>query len=158
MVTHLPRSRGRGRAARGGGTLDTSTVQGPSRVVCKRSAGRVTNDSGSVSCSWGGKRLEQPQRSDPSAGIVSPAEKQNGGISVTSCHSLKNKLCFSPIKRQFFCMLKTLNEKVSRFLTGRAALSAPLQGRGGSESCFCKLLFWGREAAFVWTKWPKVRA
>lgn len=101
MVTHLPRSRGRGRAARGGGTLDTSTVQGPWRVVCKRSACRVTNDRAWVSCSWGGRRLEQPRRSVPSAVIFSSGEHKTDKLR-DFCHLESHKRFVFFIKRQFF--------------------------------------------------------
>lgn len=48
-ATHLVK-RERNKAGEGGsGTPDSSTVQRPLRLVCKRSAGRVTNSSGSES-------------------------------------------------------------------------------------------------------------
>lgn len=78
MATHLPRRRGRRRAARGGGRPDTSAALGPSRVVCKRSTGQLTSDGAGVSRGWGGKRLERPQRSVPSAVILSSGEDKRG--------------------------------------------------------------------------------
>lgn len=78
MATHLRRRRGRRRAARGGGRLDTSTALGPLRVVYKRSTGQVTSDGAGVSRGWGGKRLERPQRWEPSAVILSSGEDKRG--------------------------------------------------------------------------------
>lgn len=62
-VTHLLKSERKRRGAGGSETLDTSTVQRPSCVVCKRSTVPVTNSSGFVSCSGEAGKLERRQRS-----------------------------------------------------------------------------------------------
>lgn len=62
-ATHLVKRERKRAGAGGSGTPDSSTVQRPLRLVCKRSAGRVTNSSGSESGGEGAGRLEWRQRS-----------------------------------------------------------------------------------------------
>lgn len=57
-ATHLVKRERKRAGAGGSGTRDSSTVQRPLRLVCKRSAGRVTNSSSSESGGEGAGRLE----------------------------------------------------------------------------------------------------
>lgn len=61
--THLVKRERRRAGAGGSETPDSSTVQRPLRLVCKRLAGRETNSSGSGSRGEGAVRLERRQRS-----------------------------------------------------------------------------------------------